>query len=46
MQKVELLCSAAVSLAYRTVTVTPWDGGEIDKKAKVKRPGQRQSSTT
>lgn len=32
MQKVELLCSAAVSLAYRTVTVTPWDGVKLTRR--------------
>lgn len=32
MQKVELLCSVAVSLAYRTVTVTPWDGVKLIRR--------------
>lgn len=44
-QKLELLCGVAVSLAYKDSHSHHVGWGETDKKAKVKRPGQRQPST-
>lgn len=45
-QKLELLYGVTVSLAYKDSHSQHVGWDETDKKAKVKRPGQRQPSTT